>query len=221
MTPAVYIQALPEPPLCRREMLRYAHCRAEAEDTLGLLESCIGELDGRLSYRVCRCELPVEISGDRCNFGSFAVKSAGLAKNLGGCKSALLFAATVGIEPDRLVQRYSRLSPARALMIQAIGAERIEALCDEFCRRYESEQGCGLGPRFSPGYGDLSLDCQEDIFRLLDCPRRLGLCLNQSRLMSPTKSVTAFAGILPAPVRQTQHKCALCNNTGCAYRSNI
>ena len=44
-------------------------------------------------------------------------------------------------------------------------------------------------------YGDLALDVQKDIFALLDCERQLGLTLGDSLLMSPGKSVTAFAGI--------------------------
>lgn len=52
-----------------------------------------------------------------------------------------------------------------------------------------------LKPRFSAGYGDLPLEVQKDIFRVLDCPRKIGLTLNDSLLMSPTKSVTAIVGI--------------------------
>ena len=43
-------------------------------------------------------------------------------------------------------------------------------------------------------YGFAS-DAERDIFRLLDCPRRIGLSLNESLLMSPSKSVTALIGI--------------------------
>jgi len=52
-----------------------------------------------------------------------------------------------------------------------------------------------LKPRFSPGYGDLPLETQREIFDVLDCSRRIGLMLNDSLLMSPTKSVTAFVGV--------------------------
>ena len=36
---------------------------------------------------------------------------------------------------------------------------------------------------------------QKDIFSVLDCQRKIGLTLNDSMLMSPTKSVTAIIGI--------------------------
>ena len=57
--------------------------------------------------------------------------SADLARYLGGCRRVVLFAATVGVAPDRLIQRYSRVSPSKALVMQAVGAERVEALCDD------------------------------------------------------------------------------------------
>ena len=49
-------------------------------------------------------------------------------------------------------------------------------------------------PRFSPGYGDLSLEVQKEIFSLLDCPRKIGVSLGDSLLMTPSKSVTAIIG---------------------------
>ena len=78
------------------------------------------------------------------------------------------------------------------------GLERIEALCDEFCRDMERELallGFCTTKRFSPGYSDLPLEIQRDIFRVLGCEKRIGLMLNESLLMSPSKSVTAIVGI--------------------------
>ena len=93
---------------------------------------------------------------------------------------------------------FGKISPAKALIFQAIGAERIEALCEAFARDIHDrcgKIGAATGPRFSPGYGDLPLDIQKNIFAALDCPRKIGLSLNESLLMSPTKSVTAIIGI--------------------------
>ena len=109
-----------------------------------------------------------------------------------------MFAATVGVGIDRLITRYSIVSPARSLMLQAIGTERAEALCDLFCREIAEEkarEGSVTCPRFSPGYGDLPLELQKDIFAVLDCPRYIGVSLGESLLMSPSKSVTAIVGV--------------------------
>ncbi|MBQ7335917.1 MAG: Vitamin B12 dependent methionine synthase activation subunit [Clostridia bacterium] len=188
----------PAPSVNESEILRYAGCREADGATLALLHECMEESQNRFSYRVCFCELPVRIEGELCDFGSFSLSSYHLSQNLHGCQSALVFGATVGMEIDRLIARYGSLSPAKALMLQAIGAERIEALCDVFCQSAASDRQVSLKPRFSPGYGDLPTAIQPTLFALLDCSKKIGLCLNDSLMMSPSKSVTAFVGIKDA-----------------------
>ena len=212
-----------EPPICEKEILRYAGCKNSAQESLqfsvgdenleNLYRECCKEILPRLSYKVCYIELPLDISENTCDFGCIKVQSKDLVKNLQGCNRAIVFAATIGVEMDRLIAKYSRISPAKALLFQAIGTERIEALCDAFCE----DVGC-LHPRFSPGYGDAPLEIQRDILRILDASKRIGLSLNDSLLMSPSKSVTAFVGIGSSIERNEKIKCAACDKTDCAYR---
>ena len=148
------------------------------------------------------------------------VESSALAKNLKGCESSVVFAATIGIEIDRIIQKYSRTDLSKAVFMQAIGAERIEALCDAFCDKLKtekSEKGLFLRPRFSAGYGDLSIELQRDIMRALDCGRKIGVTLNESLLMSPSKSVTAIVGISSMHCTP-EFGCTSCENKDCSFR---
>lgn len=183
------------PAVSQKEILRYAGCKGEERKILSLVEECMREVENKLSYRVCYGKLPVSMQESKVDFGAFSFFSSSLAKNLSGCNEAVFFAATVGIELDRMIERYSRLSPAKAVIFDAIGAERIEALCDAFCHNFAEEESTKLSPRFSPGYGDLPLAAQKDIFAVLGCEKRIGLVLNDSLLMSPSKSVTAIVGL--------------------------
>ena len=189
----LHIESFPEPPLDRREALRYAGARELPPEQAPLFEECVAELLPLLSYKVCWRFFSVVANSDDLDLGFAKVASKSLAANLSGCKKIMLFAATVGIAPDRLVAKYGRISPVKALFCQAIGAERIEALCDVFCKEIASQEGT-LRPRFSPGYGDLPLELQSQIFAVLDCSRKIGLSLTSSLLMTPTKSVTAIVG---------------------------
>lgn len=193
MNGTVLTKTYREPPVSERDILRYAGARDADAKVRDLLRSCLDEARDKLVYRVCYREVTVKTEGESCDFGSLRVASCDLAMHLEGCDRAILFAATVGLELDRLIAKYGRLSPARALMLQAIGAERIEALCDAFFAELAREHRTTA--RFSPGYGDLPLSCQKDLFAVLDCERRLGLTLTESLLMLPTKSVTAIVGI--------------------------
>ena len=179
----------------KREVLRYMGCKNSDNETDRLLDDCLNELAGKLKYKTVYGIFDVNITGEECSFLRFSVKSKDLAKNLYGCKRVIIFAATVGFEIDRLISKYSQISPSKALMFQAIGAERIEALCDLLCSDVSNQLGVRLKNRFSAGYGDLPLSSQNDIFRVLDCTKKIGVSLNNSLLMSPTKSVTAFVGI--------------------------
>ena len=192
----VKTKILSAPPKNEREILRYAgSAGASSEDILSLVSDCLAEVQRFAEYKVCYAELPISISDDVCDLGALSVRSSHLAKNLASSESVILFAATVGVGIDRLIAKYSSLSPARALILDAIGAERIESLCDAFCKEYEKEHGVKLAPRFSAGYGDLPLEAQKEIFSLLAPQKNIGLFLNSSLSMSPSKSVTAIIGI--------------------------
>ena len=194
MNTTVLIKNYKLPQFNKEEILRYAGCKEPTGDMEQLVDECIRECEGVFTYKVCYCEVNVKISEDEVDLLFMKTKSKSLIKNLAGCQKAVVFGATVGIGIDRLIAKYGRSSPAKAVILQAIGAERIESLCglfnEEIKGMYENTH-----PRFSPGYGDLPVELQKDIFRLLDCPKNIGLSLNNSMMMSPSKSVTAIIGV--------------------------
>lgn len=221
MSLTVFKKFYSEPPICEKEILRYAGCKKATPEINALLKECIELAEHNSAYKVCYCELPCDIKNNTVDLGVLSLKSDNLAINLSGCKKVILFAATIGIGIDRLISRYNAVSPAKAVILQAYGTERIEALCDAFCEDIKKEYKCGIKPRFSPGYGDLDINCQKDIFSLLDCERKIGLTLNSSLLMSPTKSVTAFVGLDCHPTPQKTNKCNSCNMKNCEYRGAL
>lgn len=194
MTMQVFCVNVPLPPVNEKEILRYARCGDGDQQTRKLMQECLAEAEGILQGKVCYGKLPCHVAGERCDLEAFSLESRDLSKNLQGCSRVVLFAATLGVGMDRLIAKYQRLSPAKAVMLHAIGAERIEGVCDGFCRQLAEEKG-KCRPRFSPGYGDVPLDIQKQFFALLQCEKHVGLYLNDSLLMSPSKSVTAFVGL--------------------------
>ena len=182
------------PPVDEREILRYAVAKDESVSP-AFLEECLKMAGGVLNYRVVFCELKFTTDGENCNFGDFSIKSFSLAENLKTAKRVFLLAATVGHGIDRLVSKYSSISPLKALLFSAIGTERVEALADAFCSYLEKKYDMSSLPRFSAGYGDLPLSAQADIFRVLKPENQIALYLSESLMMSPLKSVTAFVGL--------------------------
>ena len=214
-------EIFPLPPVNRREVLRYAGAREETPELAALLEEAMMEASPVLRGTVCWQEFPISREGDTLDLGFVKTRSAALARNLSGCDRIVVFGATLGLTLDRLISRYGQVSPAKGLLLQAFGAERIEGLCDVFCDKIRAEAAeCGLrtAPRFSPGYGDFPLETQRDIFRVLDCSRKIGLTLNESYLMSPSKSVTAIIGLGPCVNPNHPTGCKICGKTDCIYR---
>lgn len=209
----IYTKIYNEPEFNLREVLRYAGADAASEE---MARECIEEVRRELTYRVCYGKFPVEIHENKVVTPVFSAESEKLKKNLDGCDSVIIFGSTVGIGIDRLIARYGSISPVKALFFQGIGAERIEALCDTFCEDMRREYG-DLRPRFSPGYGDFGIEHQKNIFASLELSKKIGLSLNASLLMSPTKSVTAICGIGPCS-GQVKSNCAICTKFDCEFR---
>ena len=185
---------LSAPPIDKREILRYAKSQRE-EDFSSILDDCVCKSGGVLNFNVCFCELEFTIQNDLCDFGVFSVLSSSLASNLSKARRVFLFMASIGHGLDRLIARYSRTSPLRALLFNAIGTERVEALADSFVSYLEDKTEMKAMPRFSPGYGDLPLSLQGEVFDVLKPEKHMGVFLSESFVMSPSKSVTAFVGL--------------------------
>ena len=241
-------------PIDRREIWRYAGMKnrqaekqtltqtenpndTEEETVLeALLEEVILEAGPILEAKVCYRILPLVPQIEE-EILPFIRQSENLTRLLEGCRETVLFAATIGMKFDLLLRKTQRISPAKGLLLQAFGTERVEALCDAFCKEIREKakmDGNEITTRYSPGYGDLPLEVQSDFFRLLDCSRQIGVSVTRQYLMTPEKSVTAIFGIRkPYEARNKggisdclrdyatgihSEKCMRCLKIDCLYR---
>ena len=209
----------------RREAYRYLGLRGAAPDaaTARAVEEAIALLNGAVEPKQVSRRFPLTwLGGDSMDIEGLRLDSRALAKNLAGCREVFLMAATLGLGPDRLIARaQAEGAMSRAMALQAAAAAMIEAWCDDVnaeLARQAKARGRSLRPRFSPGYGDFSLEAQPGIFRLLGAQRNIGITLTDSLLMLPTKSVTAVIGIADAGEAACPAGCAACDKTECSYR---
>ena len=109
-----------------------------------------------------------------------------------------LLAATLGQEVDRQISLAQQKNMLDGMALDACASVRIDAFIDQFIKsdiRPSLHDNEKLTQRFSPGYGDLSMDAIEDIIAILNAQKRIGLSLTRSLMMTPIKSVTAIIGI--------------------------
>ncbi len=138
------------------------------------------------------------------------------------CDRAVVFAVTLGAEPEALIRRAGLTSPTRALILDACASAACEAACDQLQGLLEGHLCQGelfSTDRFSPGYGDLPLEVQAPLLELLDGQRRCGITLSPTLIMTPRKSVTAIFGLADRPQGKRARGCAFCSmNQNCSFR---
>ena len=197
MKEGLRLAELGEIPFDEKEILRYAMLPsfAPAPEELPMKE-CLAAAKGAVQCRAVWCRYPLKRDGEELNLGFARTTSRGLKEHLEGCDEIILFACTAGAEMDRRIARAKLQSPAKGLLMHAIGAQQVEGGCDRLCRQLaEQFPDKQLTDRYSPGYGDLPLEMQKDVMTALDCGRTVGITLTDSLLMTPSKSVTAIIGM--------------------------
>ena len=197
MDAALHLAELGEIPPDEKEILRYAMMPSGAPAPEELpLAACLAEARKVVRCRAVWRRYPLKKDGKTLDLGFAKTDSGDLGRLVEGCGEILLFACTAGVEIDRLTARTKIVSPARALLLHAIGAQQVEGACDRLCRQLEETfPDRVLTRRYSPGYGDLPLSLQREVIAALSCERTIGVTLTESLLMSPSKSVTAIIGM--------------------------
>lgn len=110
-------------------------------------------------------------------------------------------AVTLGMDNERALIQAQALSPLEGLMFDACSSSLVEEAACTVSASIEDlarEAGFQATKRFSPGYGDLTLDIQPAFLKTLRADSLLGIHVGSSQMMTPTKSITAIIGLKPA-----------------------
>lgn len=143
-----------------------------------------------------------------------------IKNHLKDCTSSIIIAATLGADIDKIIRTYQVSDMAKAVVLDSMASVAIEQVCTEIDEILAKEfSPYNLTWRFSPGYGDYPIELQKEYINLLDAPRKIGLCLSESLMLTPTKSVTAILGLSNEPIEKKRKSCAICNlNKTCKFR---
>ena len=207
-----------------KEAVRYLGYGKNAVDdkTLQEIQDSFRELerlaDKKSIYRIFELSLKDE---NELKIGNVEIYSRNLRTNLKDCKQVVLFAATLGTEVDRLIRKMQVVDMAKAVVMQACAAVVLEEYCDELQEKIATQfsmEGKYIRPRFSPGYGDFSIQHQKAVLAMLEASKRIGVTMTDSYMLTPTKSVTAVIGIGDAEMNCNLNSCEECDKTDCTYR---
>ena len=126
-------------------------------------------------------------------------ESGRLLKFLGGSDEILLMGATAGPEIMTAIQEDAAgRNVTRGVVLDATASEIVDAALDWIMAYYNQtlrrEGKRLLTARYSAGYGDLALESQRTMHRLLAL-EKIGVEITEACILIPEKSVTAITGI--------------------------
>ena len=187
------------------------------ESTMALLEKCAVPLLAVATPRAVWLEADVDALAE-----VGILRGGDVMKHLEGCPQALLLAVTLGPAVDAQIRRAGVGDIAAGVASDALGsalAEQAAEAAEAELRQWAAKEGKYLTGRFSPGYGDWDIAVQPLVANALDTVRRAGLCVTDTNLMIPRKSVTAILGVSDHPVKGKLAGCGHCVlRTRCEYR---
>lgn len=125
--------------------------------------------------------------------------SRSLAQLLKDSLSVVLMASTVGKDvTERIFHEVKDGDASKALIIDSVASQTADGALDwilQFLDKILVREGKKLTRhRYSPGFGDLPLVFQKDIFNALQL-ERLDMALTEKFMLVPEKSVLAIAGV--------------------------
>ncbi len=134
-----------------------------------------------------------------CLQGSSTTIKGHSASNLLKNSFAVIFmAVTIGPGLENLTSRYTKEKQfENALVLDTIGSEAAEASANalnSYLLTLARQAKKTLTGRFSPGYGDLPLFFQKDMFKELSLDS-LNIVLDKKYILFPRKTVTAILGV--------------------------
>jgi hypothetical protein len=170
-------------------------------DDVLLIEECI-----RQGSFLCKPEgvyLTVPVSS-RSDSGiildnGMSFGSLGLLKLLKDSSSVVLMAATVGREiTERVSNEVEKGNAAAGLILDSVASQTADAALDwivQMLNKILAREGKKLTKhRYSPGFGDLPLSYQKEIFEALKL-YKLNMSITEKFMLVPEKSVIAIAGV--------------------------
>lgn len=151
------------------------------------------------------------------------IRSKDIANLLEGSAYSTFMGVTIGEAFDREVERLFQMGEyTKASIMDAVGsdlAEQAANLMSEHIARQAKENGYHLTMRYSPGYGDFTLENQPGILHLIGA-EEIDLHASESCLLMPRKSVTALTGWAAGheSSNHKQQKCQTCRMKDCRFK---
>lgn len=210
----------------KKQVLRYLGYKGQYIDKNinSIIDKCVKETENTVQNKFLYEVFPLVRDKDYMYLKGTNVVLRGkdIHAQLKKSKSCALMAVTIGSGIEKSIRYYEKVSLTKATIMDACATVAVEALCDKVeqdIRKIAENQGLYITERYSPGYGDFSIDIQKNILRVLET-YRIGLTCTDNFILMPRKSVTALIGIGDTEYKKRK-SCRQCSNyKNCIYRKD-
>lgn len=102
-----------------------------------------------------------------------------------------ILVSTIGPAVDKRIAKYKDTEPSRMVLLDACASSYVEEITDEYQAKLNLKDQTF---RYAPGYGDVPLTMQREIFDLMPQISKIGIELDDTHFMHPFKSMTGLIG---------------------------
>lgn len=199
----------------RTEVLRYLGYTGKSIDpyTDQLIDECLREIReiSNPKHKIGVYDLEFQPDGIYVQNTTLILDGQDIANHLQYANKCALMAVTLGIQVDKRIKFYNLTNLTKAVILDACATAYVETVCDQVeskLRTLAQQDDMQITFRFSPGYGDLPIEMQNDLLQVLNAPITIGLTATPEHILLPLKSVTAIIGfgILPENLLPTKRK---------------
>ena len=182
------------------------------ENTLNLIDDMISLAQKSLSPKAIHGIF--DFDGNKICGSDLILSGEDILSHLHKAKKCIIFAATLGANAEMQINLFQKTDMEKAVVFDAVCDAFIENFADGYCeelRKQFEKNGLYINTRFSPGYGDFSIEKQKDIITALRSDKLIGLTVTDSFILLPRKSITALIGVFDTPPTGKASGCESCN----------
>lgn len=210
----------------KEEVLRYLGYKGQDidENIISIIEECRNEIKKVIIPRVVYSYKNIKPSDEGVEVitTNLILKGKDIKEHLKNSAECVLMAVTLGNEVEKKTRLYEKINLTKALILDACATTAVEEVCDIVENSIKEKamlDSMNITFRYSPGYGDLPLEVQNNFLRALDAQKKIGLTVSENNLLFPRKSVTAIIGMVNSGIKKKKKSCKECSNyENCSFR---
>ncbi len=190
----------------RKELYRYLGIKDNnpSDNMIKIIDECESEILKIAYPRYVYKFFDLTLEDNTINIvnTNLSLKGKSIYNHLKDCQKVILLCATVSLDVDNLIKKAQATDVTKAFIYDNMGSVLVEQVCDNIENIIKDKNSdYYFTTRFSPGYGDLTIDIQNLFLEVTNAKKQIGLTANESSILIPRKSVTAIIGLSKNPIQ--------------------